>query len=91
MRPHTRTQCNDGKDCKECGQGGLSAASHPSSSSIENSNEVGPGTAATSSNKYVEPGQIDLTNVPHDKNEKRFEYCIHSKKYYFEKKNSQIM
>ena len=75
MRPHTRTQCNDGKDCKECGQGGLSAASHPSSSSIENSNEIDLDELA--------PGQIDLTNVPQDKNEKRFEYCIHSKRKIF--------
>ena len=32
MRPHTRTQCNDGKDCVECGQGGLPGAPQPPNS-----------------------------------------------------------
>jgi hypothetical protein len=72
MRPHTRTQCNDGKDCVECGQGGLSTASHPSSS-IENTNEIGPGVISTSNNKNVTPGLIDSTHGPQDKTEKRFE------------------
>ena len=69
MRPHTRTQCNDGKDCVECGQGGLSTASHPS---IENTNEIGPGGILTTNNKNVTPGLIDSTHGPQDKTEKRF-------------------
>ena len=81
MRPHTRTQCNDGKDCVECGQGGLSAASHPSSS-IENTNEIGPGVKSTSNNKNVTPGLIDSTHGPQDKTEKRFERV-----YYFYETN----
>ena len=72
MRPHTRTQCNDGKDCVECGQGGLSAASHPSSSSTDNTNEIGPGVTAASNSKHVTAGQIDSVNGPQDKTEKRF-------------------
>ena len=70
MRPHTRTQCNDGKDCVECGQGGLSAASQPSNN--ENTNETATGVAAAINHKNVTvAGQVDSTNGPQDKTEKR--------------------
>ena len=70
MRPHTRTQCNDGKDCVECGRGDLSAASQPSS---ENINETANGAAAAINHKNVAvAGPVDATNAPQDKTEKRF-------------------
>ena len=72
MRPHTRTQCNDGKDCVECGQGSLSAASQPSSSSTENANETANGvTAAINHRNVTVAGNVDSTNTPQDKTEKR--------------------
>ena len=57
MRPHTRTQCNDGKDCPECGQGGLP--------SPESSNE-----AAAGNNRNLASVQIDINNGPQGQHEK---------------------
>ena len=77
MRPHTRTQCNDGKDCAECGQGGLSsttAASLPSSNSTDSGNETVSGVAATGSNRNVGTGQIEFNSGLQDQIEKRFDY-----------------
>jgi len=72
MRPHTRTQCNDGKDCVECGRGDLSAASQPSN---ENINETANGAAAAINHKNVAvAGQVDSTNAPQDKTEKSTEH-----------------
>jgi len=73
MRPHTRTQCNDGKDCVECGQGGLSAASQPSSSTTDNPNEIGHLATTASSHRNFATGHLDLTNGPLDKTEKSTE------------------
>ena len=75
MRPHTRTQCNDGKDCVQCGQGGLPAGSQASSSAAsDNPDEIGhvATSANNSHNRNAASGQLDLTNGSQDKTEKRF-------------------
>ena len=83
MRPHTRTQCNDGKDCPECGQGGL-----PSPTTVGNTSGVNHDSsneAAAGNNRNVGSVQIDINNGPQGQHEKRFNincqifrYSIHT-------------
>ena len=74
MRPHTRTQCNDGKDCVECGQGGLPGAPQPPNS-VDNLHEIGVSLQhASNSIRNAPAGQGDSASGHQHKTDKRLEY-----------------
>ena len=75
MRPHTRTQCNDGKDCVECGQGGLPQGALPSPNGVDNLNEIGVSLQHASNSKYAPAGQVDSASSHQHKTDKRSVYC----------------
>ena len=77
MRPHTRTQCNDGKDCVECGQGGLPGAPQPPNSA-DNLHDLAVSLQhASNSIRNAPAGQGDSASGHQHKTDKRLECSVY--------------